>query len=184
MAGCQFCGGLGRVAPGGITGQLAATFGADVHPCRQCRGTGRAGPEGPAVLPAPRPPLAGRVLALPGEWRVEIHGSGRILAVLGFVLTAHRFEARSDYGGPLGWQAEGEWTRPAPGNVIRFTGTQSSPYLLTTDYRWGATLEPREHDLLHGQSVAGEWTTWSRTAAPASEAEVPAPAQRIEHGAH
>lgn len=187
MARCGFCGGLGRVAPGGITGQLAAMFGADVHECRQCRGTGRAAAEAAGSLPAQRVPdfRPGLIATLPGEWRMEVHGAGRILAVMGFVLTHHgtarRFEAHSDYGGLLGWQAQGEWACFAPGNVIRFTGTQSSPYLLTTDYRWGAALDARGPDVLHGRSVADEWTTWSRRADAEPGPAVAASAQLIQN---
>jgi hypothetical protein len=183
MARCEFCGGLGRVAPGGITSQLGAMFGSEVHPCGHCHGTGQSGAEIGAALSAPRtaPPGAGLIAMLPGEWLVEIHGAGRILAVLGFVLTQHgtarRFEARSDYGGLLDWRADGEWTCPPTGNAIGFTGTQSSPYLLTTDYRWGATLDGRGRDVLHGRSVANEWTRWSRTAD--LEPEVPAASSQL-----
>lgn len=186
MARCEFCGGIGRVAPGGITGQLAAMCGAEVHDCRQCQGTGRTGLADPAPLPAPRTtsPRGGLITILSGQWLVEIHGCGRILAVLGFVLTDtdRRFEARSDYGGLLGWSAQGEWSCPALGNVLHFTGTQSSPYLLPTDYHWAATLDTRGRDVLDGRSISDEWTRWSRQGTPHSEADSRAASSLIRTG--
>jgi hypothetical protein len=173
MASCELCGGLGQVAAGGMINRFAGVFGttvqAGVHECGRCHGTGRAGDAGD---PVPRPRTAardaglGRTLA--GDWRVEIHGSGRILAVMRFGLGHHprarRFDARCDFGGLPGWQACGEWTTLDPGNVVWFSGTQSSLYVPSAEYRWGATLDERERGVLHGDSVSAEWTTWTLNA--------------------
>ncbi len=177
MARCGLCGGFGRVAAGGIAGQLAEVFGAEIHECAPCHGTGRVSADKTGPVPRPRTPLPRADLSatLPGECLVEIHGFGRIRAVMRFLLvhdgTTQRFDARCDFGGVPGWVAKGEWTNPDPGNVIRFAGTQSSPYHLTTAYGWGATLNALRSGVLHGESIADEWTMWSRKLDVTTESE-------------
>jgi hypothetical protein len=105
---------------------------------------------------------------LGGEWIVEVHGFMRILAVLRFQFTAEhgsgRFNAGCTFGGPPGWEANGTWTVFDSGGSVRLAGIQSSPYLLTTDYLWGATLDELGADVLHGESISGEQTLWHRVA--------------------
>jgi hypothetical protein len=177
MVGCEMCGGLGRVGPGGITSRFgdlfAPTGGLGVRDCAWCHGTGWIADADPKPVPgqrtaSPGPPLSD---VLPGEWLVEIHGSGRILAVMRFLLTgkqsSHRFDARCEYGGLLGWEAKGEWMTLGPGDIIRFSGTQSSRYIPATGYYWGATLARLNGHVLHGKSLCEEWTMWSRQTDPA-----------------
>ena len=168
MATCGFCGGLGRVAAGGITSQFAGVLGMDVRPCGRCRGSGLAEPADRQFLPhqrmaTVRPDLS---TVLPGEWLVEIHGLGRILAVIRFLLTAgdptRLFDARCEYGGLPEWRARGEWTVLRPGNVLRLAGAQSSPVLLTAGYRWDVTLDALGNGSLRGESISDELTVWSR----------------------
>jgi hypothetical protein len=173
MASCEWCGGLGRVGAGGITGRFADLFGpsggSTVRDCGRCGGTRRIGEPEPDPLPRQRTASPGLDLpgTLPGAWLVEVHGSGRILVVIRFQLTGtSRFEARCEYGGPLGWQARGEWTTLDPGDTIRLSGTQSTPYLPATGYRWGVALDRLSPSVLHGASLTGEWTMWSRQAGP------------------
>lgn len=172
MAMCGLCGGLGRVAAGGITARFAGMFGAQVRECGLCHGTGLSCATG-RTLPRPRAatPVSDLRATLPGEWLVEIHGSGRILSVMRFLLTrdgaAGRFEARCDFGGPTSWSATGEWTSLEPGDSLWFTGRQSSPYLPAAEYQWGAALQLLGRDVLHGASISNEWTMWSRTGDPA-----------------
>jgi hypothetical protein len=178
MPRCESCGGLGRVAAGGMNGQFAGVFDLNVRECAWCHGTG----EVTDAIPRPRASEeAGLTIALPGTWRVEIHGLGRILAVMRFVLdpnpAARRFEARCDFGGLLGWQARGEWIAGDAGNLVWFSGTQSSLYVPSAEYAWGATLTERESDILHGESVCAEWTQWTRTTRPAPG--TPSPARRL-----
>lgn len=177
MVGCEMCGGLGRVGPGGIFGQFGDLFappgGLSVRECGRCHGTGRAGEAEQASVPGQRPATPGAHLSVvsPGEWLVEIHGYGRIVAVMRFLLTgkqtAHRFDARCEFGGLPGWEAKGEWKTLGSGDVIRFSGTQFSPYVPLTGYYWGATLARLNGDVLHGESLSAEWTMWSRQADPA-----------------
>lgn len=192
MARCGWCGGLGRVGAGGITGRFADLYGpsADSHvrDCGRCQGTGRLGETEPDPPPRQRTASPGLDLpgTLPGAWLVEVHGSGRILVVIRFQLTgtSRRFEAQCEYGGPLGWEARGEWTTLDPGDAIRLSGTQSTPYLPATGYRWGVTLDRLGRSVLHGASLAGEWTMWSRQANPvvSSGQSEPVPAGEVAAG--
>jgi hypothetical protein len=103
---------------------------------------------------------------LPGEWLVELHGYGRIVAVMRFTLdhtrADHWFDVRCDYGGPPGWEARGTWTALPPGNALWFSGTQSSPFTPPSKYHWGATLDAVSIDLLRGESISNEPTIWRR----------------------
>lgn len=146
MVKCDSCGGLGRVAAGGMTchaGAFWSPAGVSVRECRQCHGTGEAGEIEAAFRPMPAPrrnsdaaqriagsPTAARVATqttrelarlLEGEWIVEVHGYLRLLAVLRFQLAARqesgRFDARCDFGGPPGWEATGTWTVIDPGKL-------------------------------------------------------------------
>lgn len=175
---CGFCGGLGRVAAGGITSQFAGVYGMDVRPCGQCHGTGRASPANHHFLPYQRTATAIPDLSavLPGGWLVEIHGLGRILAVIRFLLSAgdpiQRFDARCEYGGLPEWRARGEWTVCSPGNVLRLSGAQSSPVLLTAGYRWDVTLDELGRGLLRGESISDELTVWTRKLDLTAESEL------------
>ena len=178
MATCGFCGGLGRVAAGGSTSQFAGVFGMDVRPCGQCRGTGMTDPVAPTILPWQRGSTAnpGLSTVLPGEWLVEIHGLGRILAVIRFLLTAgdptQHFDARCEFGGLPEWRASGEWTVRRPGNILCFAGAQTSPVLLTAGYRWDVTLDALGYGVLRGESISDELTMWSRKLDLSAESEL------------
>lgn len=192
MAKCGLCAGAGLVTAGGIDGQLAGVFGprdgAGTRTCGRCGGTGQVEDAEPVAvsIPTRRTAGAGRTAShaadraavatlatpdladvVPGHWLVEVHGYGRILAVMRFTLdraqTVHRFDARCDYGGPPGWEARGTWTVLPPGQAIWLSGTQSSPYFPPSKYHWGATLDAITNDLLRGESISDEPTIWRRT---------------------
>jgi len=175
MTTCEYCGGLGRVAAGGITSQFAGVFKMDTRPCGRCQGTGRDEPAEQRLVPQQRTADPTLSPILPGEWLVEIHGMGRILAVIRFLLTAddeiRQFEASCEYGGLPEWRARGAWTTRQPGNVVRFSGTQTSPFLVGVGYRWSVTLDALNHSLLRGESISDELTVWSRKLDLTTESE-------------
>lgn len=171
MQKCGVCNGLGRVAAGGIAAEFV--FNAGAHECGRCHGTGFAGPLG-GTVPVQRSGSGVLVAELTGEWLVEMHGSGHLLAVIRFLLSPDRdFTAHGEYGAPLDWQARGRWQALVSGNRVLFSGTQSSPYLLTTGYQWGAALETLGKDVLRGTSITRESTIWSRKAALPEESGLP-----------